>query len=99
MLINFILASPLGRFFETLLECFPHCLVVQVPINILVHQPIWPLSAILDFSCYHISSETRKDLMEFGYCVHVNVWLCFAVFDNESPCIQLLWSRWLEVQN
>ena len=45
-------------FYETWSECSPQCLVVQAPKRIPVRRQTWPSSAIFDFSCYRISSET-----------------------------------------
>ena len=40
-----------GRIFKTWSECFPQCLVVQVPKRIPVRRQTRPPSAIFDFSC------------------------------------------------
>ena len=60
--------KPLGECFETLSECSPQCLVVQVPKKIPDRRQTLPPSAILDFSCYRSCSKTTEGIwMKLGW--------------------------------
>ena len=49
-----------GRiFFETWSEWSPQCVVLQVKKRIPIRRQTWLMTAIFDFSCYHISSEKK----------------------------------------